>query len=482
MPDGLDRSRHHLSFRRDLCLRLCAQPVQHPGRYFGGELYVSFQGLQNTNEFLAYQEFLDFYDDYVEHDYYGDPVPQEQDDWMEAHTRIYFCYTQTLKNKILELCEKYGLKTRDAIFEGEDIEQLYTCCGVNNFILDERITAPGFLAEDDGSFLCNNLWMEKDGSWAYSCNIWRSMKGYFGQGCTAFPVDGELTEYNYTTELGAGVTIAISQYTIAVLYDGPDAFVTATLNRADSTEEFTKQLAEELANAVDFQALGVKSPVNLLSEEALPAPAYDVNKEQAVLTQVIDQHSYGLNEWLPVIFDTQLECMVNSISLSTNIYEAGWSLDQFNDQTAVFPDEKSSLWFPEFVDAESGELLESLTLVTVEVTVRNTNTGDDATNQTLNNTDLNNFANNVLWLQSGTCVLTNSGIEVSFSGNVAYSGENPVPGQFAFVHIEPGETVSYRLAYILDARYDSIENAYLTSACRGGDIPNAAYIPLSLAK
>ena len=447
-----------------------------------GNLYVSIQGLQNTSEFLAYQEFLDFYEDYVAHDYYGDPVPQEQDSWMKAHERVYFCYTQTLKDKILEICEKYDLEPRNAVFEGQDIEALYTCCGVNGFILDERITGSGFLAEDDGSFLCNSLWMEKDWSWAYSCDIYRSMKGYFGQGYTSFPADESLTEYNYTTVLGTGVTIVLGEYTVAVLYDGPDAFVAATLNRSDSDEKFTRQLAEELANAVDFQALGVKSAVNLLSEEDLPAPVYDLNKEQAALTQIISLHSYGLNEWLPTARDADPKCMVNSISLSTNIYEAGWSLDQFNDQTIVFPDEESCLSFPAFVDTESGELLEGLSLVTVEVTLYNANTENDTTHQTLNNTGLNNFPNNVLWLQGGTCIVTASGTAVQFNDSVAYSGENPVPGQFAFVHIEPGETVSYRLAYVLDSRYDSMENTYLTNSCGMADRPYKAFIPLSLAE
>ena len=62
------------------------------------KIYLSRQGLQDSKEFLAYQEFMVFYEDYVAHGYYGDQVPQEQDEWMQQHERIYFVYTQRLKD------------------------------------------------------------------------------------------------------------------------------------------------------------------------------------------------------------------------------------------------------------------------------------------------------------------------------------------------------------------------------------------------
>ena len=80
-------------------------------------VYLSAQGLESSAEFQAYQEFMAFYEDYTANGYYGDAVPQEQDEWMREHSRIYFCYTQRLKDKIFELCGKYGLKTRDGVYE-----------------------------------------------------------------------------------------------------------------------------------------------------------------------------------------------------------------------------------------------------------------------------------------------------------------------------------------------------------------------------
>ena len=76
------------------------------------KIYLSRQGLQDSREFMAYQEFMAFYDDYVANNYYGDQMPQEQDEWMRQHEGIYFVYTQRLKEKLLELSEKYSLKLR----------------------------------------------------------------------------------------------------------------------------------------------------------------------------------------------------------------------------------------------------------------------------------------------------------------------------------------------------------------------------------
>ena len=117
--------------------------------------------MESTAEFKAYQEFLDFYNDYVSNDYCGDAVPQEQDEWMRAHERVYFCYTKRLKDKIMELCDKYSLSPRDGVFEYDgDIDRLYAVCGVDGFLCDEGFDSDnvGFICYGDGSFTLQGLW------------------------------------------------------------------------------------------------------------------------------------------------------------------------------------------------------------------------------------------------------------------------------------------------------------------------------------
>ena len=133
MPVRARRARGHRPVRVLLAaavivsLLLALGAAAYAGNWFGikdallrqtqDTVYLSVQGLESSAEFQAYQEFLDYYDDYTANNYYGDTVPQAQDEWMREHSRIYFCYTQRLKDKIFELCGKYGLKTRDGVYE-----------------------------------------------------------------------------------------------------------------------------------------------------------------------------------------------------------------------------------------------------------------------------------------------------------------------------------------------------------------------------
>ncbi|MEI3085062.1 MAG: hypothetical protein V8S87_03115 [Oscillospiraceae bacterium] len=55
---------------------------------------------------------------------------------------------------------------------------------------------------------------------------------------------------------------------------------------------------------------------------------------------------------------------------------------------------------------------------------------------------------------------------------------DPIAGQYAYVHIDPGETVSYRLGYIIDDRRNNAEGAYLYCIRDTGGQLSACYIPV----
>ena len=110
--------------------------------------------------------------------------------------------------------------------------------------------------------------------------------------------------------------------------------------------------------------------------------------------------------------------------------------------------------YPDWADPETGEMKEGLCLITVALTVKNTNLEESAADQTLNNTGVNNFSNSLLFLDFAAI---SDGVFCQVTkGADAWSGENPIPGQTAFVHIEPGETVSYRLAYVAPAALENM--------------------------
>ena len=448
-------------------------------------VYLSIQGLEGSAEFQAYQEFLDFYNDYTANNYYGDTVPQEQDEWMREHSRIYFCYTQRLKEKIFELCGKYGLKTRDGVYEegSADIRQLYAAIGIDGFMRgsdfdDENV---GFICYGDGSFVLQGMWYGAEKG--LDCTVRRSIKGYFGQGYAHFGADS-VTERSYTTALGNDVTIIMDEYNGAVLYNGEDAFATAELTRFDNETSYDGNVPEEhvfggeltgatlerFADNIDFAALGKRSSVDLSAAVGESAQSENRTEQQMEYDREI---AAGLTDigTTVTVWGSGLECTVTGISIDDNIYSSGWTLEQFHESSAYIGGVEYQ--FPDYIDVHTGEFIDGAKLVTVSLTVKNPHTGDVTGNGGLSNSGANNFGNNIFVLKNGDVSMRDI-----YAGSAAYSGDEVIAGQYAYVHIEPGETVSYRLGYIIDDRCNNAEGAYLYCIRDTAGQLSACYIPV----
>ena len=429
---------------------------------------------------------MDFYGEYTANDYYGDAVPQEQDEWMREHSRIYFCYTQRLKDKIFELCGKYGLKTRDGVYEegSADIGQLYMATGIDGFMRsgDFDNENVGFICYGDGSFVLQGMWYGAEKG--LDCNVRRSMKGYLGQGYTHFGADA-VTERSYTTALGAEVTIIMDEHNGAVLYNGEDAFVTAELTRFDNETsydgdvpeervlggELTEATLERFADAIDFVALGKRGTVDLSAAVGETAPHKNRTEQQIEYAREIAAGLIEIGSTVTV-YGSGLECTVTGISIDDNIYSAGWTLEQFHESSAYIGGVDYP--FPDYIDARTGELIGGARLATVSLTVKNPRSGDVTGNGGLSNDGSNNFANNIFVLKSGDVSMRDI-----YTDSAAYSGYEAIAGQYAYMHIEPGETVSYRLGYIIDDRCNNAEGAYLYCIRDIGWQLRACYIPVA---
>ena len=501
MPVRSRRARRHRPVRALLAaavivsLLLALGAAAYAGNWFGirdallrqteETVYLSIQGLESSAEFQAYQEFMDFYDDYTANSYYGDAVPQEQDEWMREHSRIYFCCTQRLRDKIFELCGKYRLKTRDGVYEegSADIGQLYMVTGVDSFMRggdfdDENV---GFICYGDGSFVLQGMWYGAEKG--LDCTVRRSMKGYFGQGYAHFDA-GAVTERSYTTALGAEVTIIMDEYNGAVLYNGEVAFVTAELTRFDTETsydgdvpeehilggELTEATLERFADNIDFAALGKRGTVDLSAAVGETTQPENRTEQQLEYDREIAAGLIDIGTTVTV-WGSGLECTVTGISIDDNIYSAGWTLEQFHESSAYIGGIDHP--FPDYIDAHTGELINGARLATVSLTVKNPHTGDVTGNGGSSNGGANNFANNIFVLKSGDVSMRDI-----YTGSAAYAGDEAIAGQYAYVHIEPGETVSYRLGYIIDDRCSSAEGAYLYCIRDTGGELSACYIPV----
>jgi len=417
------------------------------------KIYLSRQGLQDSREFMAYQEFMAFYDDYVANNYYGDQMPQEQDEWMRQHEGIYFVYTQRLKEKLLELSEKYSLKLRNDVYEDTGAQWCCTALGLEDFIDDPRFDEDeaAFRAYDDGSFLIQIGWGNAGGE-DLDCSITRNVKGYFSQGYADFDTEEMIRQWNYTTGKGTEVTIFWGTLHFYIVYDGPEAFVVASAARWVNDEAFSEEAVTAIADAIDFETLGKASRADLGLVRNRPKKPVQTDAQMQERQQLIEsREQLALGQWTNN-YDG-LMFRVDSIRYSTNLGDEGWQMEQFMQDSMGWAD-GVCYTYPDWADPETGELKEGLRLITVALTVTNANTRDNITHQTMNNTGTNNFSNSLLFLNFAA---VSDGAFINETKRAdAYSGENPIPGQTSFVHIEPGETVSYELAYIAPAALENM--------------------------
>lgn len=423
---------------------------------------LSVQGLQNSKEFLAYQEFQTFYDDYKANDHYGDPVPQEMDDWMKAHSSIYFCYTDTLKDKVLSICEKYDLKLRDSRYDNAGLENLSSYIGV-----DDIITADGydtsnamFIAYNDGSFRLQN------GITGLSCgyvetDLRRNVKGYFSQGILDFPESVALIERSYTTSNGDNVLVLNAGTTAALVYDGDNAFVTMGIYIYDEAD-IPDDALNVIADSINFKGLGAASNVNESVIAPTPAPYVPSTDDQKSALEFISGAAVGVGESFSGFgVMGNLEIRVNEMVLSDNAFSAAWKVGDFDTYSYVIgvdgAGDSKAYSFPDYFDQSSGALISGVSLLTVELTVTNNGSGD---------CDIGAGTNNFPYCLLHLVDVKNMQGATDFypyNDNIAYSGSGTASGHGACIKLAPGESMTYRLAYAVDYNF-ALESSFLASA------------------
>lgn len=234
---------------------------------------VSLQGWRGSPEYLANQEWQSFYDDYRLNEYYGDEVPNpalKTDSWYEAHSQIYTAYTPALKNKVLEICEKYSLKPLDFYTEGIGMEDFYSYIGNSEVLNIDAFDGQEFQLDgvlyrgyDAGTFQLQFSYSVDDN---YDDNIFvdlmlnRAAKGYFRTGYALFAENDELSEWEYTNCYGDTLCLILGENNAVILYDSENAFVTLqadfTFMHNNSGETASQKMLERLADLVNFGSLG----------------------------------------------------------------------------------------------------------------------------------------------------------------------------------------------------------------------------------
>ena len=345
---------------------------------------VSLQGLQGTPEYLANQEWQAFWNDYKLNNHYGEQVPNpaiNTDPWFKQHERIYLAYTPVMKDKLLEICDKYSLKPLDNYIYGEGTESLYSFLGIENVLNEKafenqqfRLDTSALLGYDAGTF---RFQFEYDISGVrnggtVSLDLTRAAKGYLHTGIELFNGEENLTEWSYTNLFGNVVSIILGPRNAVILSDGEHAFVSLGANfpffEQQSGGEFSKEMLEEIADLVNFDVLGHELP----NKDYMDSHTDSKRVHEGDISELIKQNQIdiGIPFTEPVY---GCEITVNNISTNHSLADVGLTIEDIRPlvQHQQGNGEKVNYPISYFVDEQTEVFTAGTKLITITFSLIN---------------------------------------------------------------------------------------------------------------
>lgn len=210
-------------------------------------------GHWESPEYQASVEWFRFWEEYMEE------KSRDTSDWRDFEgaqallgTDIYLAWDTVMAEKLLEICDKYGLKLHTDMTMASSLDEFYSLAGTEPFGLpDGVVSSPGYVFED-GSFKAEGF-MEIDGE-----NTIFTIGKYVSGTMPPFPVylaePENYQEWSYTTADGCTVCIDYNTnademgHTVLIFYSQKDAYIRLSGSVPGGPEQ-----AEELAERFDFE-------------------------------------------------------------------------------------------------------------------------------------------------------------------------------------------------------------------------------------
>lgn len=218
---------------------------------------ITLFGYQESPEVQAYMEWNDFLANYdTDHkiaEELGNNIfiAEGREDWL-----LYNVYSYEMGEKLDEIAERYGLKLHTKM-ENVSLEELISNVGRN--FLDEPCTGGAYIYED-GTFAFDGDVELIDGK-DVGIQFSRAVKGTFHDVFLYIGTLEEYTEWQYISDCGEPVLLALAPHKALIIADFEQCFVTVNVlfGRDDGLTEATVQ---ELADQFDFRILkDVRKPV-----------------------------------------------------------------------------------------------------------------------------------------------------------------------------------------------------------------------------
>lgn len=229
-----------------------------------GDMALSMQGSEGSNEYQAAKEWLEFRWSYDPDLAIYKSLTEEQATMPEEY-RDYGCYTPEMTTKVDEICEKYGLNKLGKAFYELGEEEFFEYLSIPAFTCEtaqvELNVSPGYFYQS-GTFS-----LEADAQLAGEDREWSHwiefqyrcvMKTDFDDTILNIGDISDYAQWTYTTKSGIKVLLALSERKALVIVDKEDCFI--TLNILNPTAEdgtqwkmtMSKEVLEAFANLFSF--------------------------------------------------------------------------------------------------------------------------------------------------------------------------------------------------------------------------------------
>lgn len=274
---------------------------------------LSLQGIQDSPNYLANQEWLQFTESYTPE--LGDYWESDEEYWA------YSVVNQEMVDKLDAICEKYGLKLIGKPWhEHVDCMQFLPLAGVDHLLKEDSSAAlqiPQGRFFPGGSFnVYGNLTLPDVEMPLYDLSLNYIQKDVFYD-VFAYVDSSTVTERSYTTKDGVSLLLLESETSGMILADREDCFITLSISLRDGVS------LEEIAEQFDFT----------IQAKPIDAAAADA-REQASVDEVNANDPYKDR----FVRDTYGEYVEDLLWSDSQMRMNGYTEEEINEKEYAFYD------------------------------------------------------------------------------------------------------------------------------------------------
>lgn len=221
---------------------------------------IALQGYPDSDEYKATQEWNAFLSGYDTDHAILNQVGNGSNEYTEKYP-LYYVYSKDMADKLEEIVAKYGLKLHTTRTIVQTHEELYGNAGVGNFITRQDI---GGVNKMLGGYVYNDGTFQYDGEAVLAAGttigyqFGNYVKDTFSDTYLNIGDASKYQEWQYTTQTGVSVSLALGESKAVVILDLPNSFVVINVldgtakNAASGTDGITKADLEKFADLFDY--------------------------------------------------------------------------------------------------------------------------------------------------------------------------------------------------------------------------------------